>query len=92
MGFLDTLIHLLGFAAPALVLGLLLPLAARWLLPAGGLVTRYWPQAALVALAGLAALLAGLWFFGRDGKMGAYAALVAAAAVAQWLLGAGWRR
>ncbi|MFD0667706.1 hypothetical protein ACT80S_08300 [Ramlibacter sp. MAHUQ-53] len=92
MGFFQSLLHLLGFVAPALALGLLLPLAARWALPAGGRVTRYWPQAALVAAAGTAALLAGLWFFGRDGKMASYAALVAVAALAQWLLAAGWRR
>lgn len=93
MGFLDTLIHLSGFAAPALVLGLLLPLVARLAASHGGRrVAGYWLQAALVAGAGAAALAGGLWYFGRDGKMAAYAALVAVAASVQWLLVAGWRR
>jgi hypothetical protein len=42
-------------------------------------------------VAGLAALAAGLWYFGRDGKMAAYAALVLAVASAQWLVARAWR-
>ncbi len=92
MGFSDTLIHLLGFAAPALVLGLLLPLAARVAWPVARRPARYWVQAAIVTVAGLATLVAGLWWFGRDGKMATYAALVVVAASVQWLVAAGWRR
>ncbi len=92
MGFSDTLFHLFGFAAPALVLGLLLPLAARVARPGARRPPRYWVQAAVVAAAGVATLAAGLWWFGRDGKMATYAALVAVAASVQWLVGAGWRR
>ncbi len=91
MGFLDALLHLSGFAAPALALGLLMPLAARWALPRRP-AARYRVQAAVVFAAGLAALVAGLVLFGRDGKMGAYAALVLAAATAQWALAGGWRK
>ena len=90
MGPLAFAHHLIGFAAPALFLAALLPLAARLLLrgqPAG----RWWLQAALVLLAGLAALGAGLWYFGRDGKMLTYAALVLAAASAQWLAMRAWK-
>ena len=36
-------------------------------------------------------LVAGLVFFGRDGKMATYAALVLAIASSQWLLLRGWR-
>ncbi len=91
MGFFDGLFHLLGFAAPALALGLLMPLAARWILPrAAG--ARYRVQAGVVFAAGLAALVGGLVVFGRDGKMATYAALVLAAATAQWALAGAWRK
>jgi hypothetical protein len=33
----------------------------------------------------------GLWFFGRDGKMASYAALLVVAATSQWIGGRGWR-
>ena len=90
MGPLDLALHLLGFAAPALFLALVLPPASRLFLrrtPATG----WWLQAALVLLAGLAALAGGLWYFGRDGKMLTYAGLVLAAASAQWLAARAWK-
>ena len=93
---LDALIHLLNFAAPALALAFALPLLAQLLdrfsdrkraaslnLPA---------QSAINFVAGLAVLAAGLWFFGRDGKMATYAALVLVLASTQWGMGRGWRR
>jgi hypothetical protein len=43
-------------------------------------------------LVGMAALAAGLWIWGNDGKMGTYAALVVACASSQWLLMRAWRR
>lgn len=95
MGFLDALFHLSGFAAPALALGLLMPLAARWLLPRPGgarATGRYRFQAVVVFAAGLAALVAGLVVFGRDGKMATYTALVLVAATAQWVLAGAWRK
>ena len=96
MNPLDALIHLLNFAAPALALALALPLLAR-------LVNRFlderraaslgWlAQAAINFVAGLAVLAAGLWFFGRDGKMTTYAALMLVLASTQWGMGRGWRR
>ncbi|HSV44999.1 MAG TPA: hypothetical protein VLJ58_04325 [Ramlibacter sp.] len=88
MGPLDLLFHLLNFAAPALVVGLLLALCARLAWPGGGSV---WTHAGLNALAGVAVLAAGLWYFGRDGKMATYAALVGVAAFSQWLLSRGWK-
>ncbi len=91
MGFFDALFHLSGFAAPALALGLAMPLLARWVLPRPPAV-RYRVQAAIVFAAGFAALTAGLAWFGRDGKMASYAGLVLAAATAQWLLAGGWRK
>jgi hypothetical protein len=84
------LIHLLSFAAPALVVAFLVTCAARLILPAGATL-RWWPSFAINALAGLAILGAGLWFYGRDGKMMTYAALVVGVASCQWLIGRAWR-
>jgi hypothetical protein len=96
MNPLDGLIHLLNFAAPALALALSLPLLAR-------LMARFsdgkraqslgwFTQAAINFVVGLTVLAAGLWFFGRDGKMATYAALVLVLASTQWVMGNGWRR
>lgn len=82
--------HLLGFAAPAAALALLVAGAARLLWRGKGL-TGWWTCVALNFVVGLAVLGAGLAFFGRDGKMATYAALVLAVATAQWLASRGWR-
>ena len=51
-----------------------------------------WSRLAAWAVAGSAvALLAGLVWTGRDGKMATYAALVAVVATTQWLAGRGWQ-
>lgn len=85
MGFSDLINHLLNFVAPAVVVGSMLALA-------GWFFTRKVPkrraaiaQAAINSVAGLVALALALWFFGRDGKMAAYAALVVVCATSQWL-------
>ncbi|HZY18970.1 MAG TPA: hypothetical protein VFE82_10845 [Ramlibacter sp.] len=91
MGPLDLLPHLGGFLAPAAFLALLLPLLARLMLRATAGRSALWLQAMLVFLAGSAVLAAGLWWFGRDGKMVTYGALVLAAASMQWLVLRAWR-
>jgi hypothetical protein len=48
-------------------------------------------QAAIIFIVNAIVLTAGLVFFGNDGKMATYAAMVLAAAVCQWVLGRGWR-
>lgn len=92
MGFSDLFLHFSGFAAPALTLALLMPLASRLVLPRRGPRVRYWPQVAGCLVTGLAVLAAGLWYFGHDGKVATYGALVLAVATAQWLMAGGWRR
>jgi hypothetical protein len=83
--------HLLSFAAPAFAVALLVTFAARFVLPRSG-APRSWVVAFFVNfLAGVAVLGAGLWYFGRDGKMATYAALVLAVASCQWLMGRAWR-
>ena len=84
MGPFDLLNHLLNFAAPALVVGLLLALLAPVVYRKVPVAHSLRAQAAMNFVAGLAALLAGLVFFGRDGKMATYAAMVLACAASQW--------
>jgi hypothetical protein len=55
-------------------------------------VPGWWVQCALVFLAGVVVLLAGLVISGRDGMMLTYAALVAVCGTVQWLAMRGWRR
>ncbi|WP_041675625.1 hypothetical protein [Ramlibacter tataouinensis] len=92
MGPFDFLLHLANFAAPALGLALLLVAAARLLGLNRPAAPPAWAQVAVVFAAGLAVLGVGLWWFGRDGKMVTYGALVGVAATVQWLLTGAWRR
>ena len=92
MNLWNALIHLLNFAAPALALALSLPLLARFM-DRFSEVNRaknlgWLAQVAINLIAGLTVLTAGLWLFGRDGKMATYAALVLVLASTQW--GMGW--
>lgn len=91
MNLLDLLRHLLGFFAPAFAVAVLVTLAAPLVLPRGGPRPRWWLMIALNAAVGAVVLAAGLWYFGRDGKMATYAALVVVVGSFQWLLGRGWR-
>jgi hypothetical protein len=87
--------HLLNFVLPAAAVALLLVLSSRVL---GGVfrssrpvAVTWWAQTAIVFAANVAVLVAGLVFFGRDGKMMTYAAMVAGAAACQWILLGAWR-
>jgi hypothetical protein len=92
MGPLDLLDHLLNFAVPALFVGVLLALAAKALVRRAPAAPALWKQMAINVVGGLGVMLAGLAFFGRDGKMATYAALVVVCATSQWLLLRGWRK
>lgn len=83
--------HFAGFLAPALAVGALVALAARVILPPAARPRSWWLAVALNTLAGTLVLAGGLWFFGRDGKMATYAALVLVVATVQWLSGRAWR-
>lgn len=86
----DVLLHLMGFAAPALFVALAAVFGSR-LLRRDPAAPRWWAQFAINFTVGLAVLAAGLWHFGVDGKMATYAALVTAIATVQWLVGRGWK-
>ncbi len=84
MGPLDLLNHLLNFAAPALLVAGVLAFLAPALMRNKALARTRFAQIAINFVVGLLALLVGLVFFGRDGKMLSYAALVLACATSQW--------
>jgi hypothetical protein len=90
MGPIDLSLHILGFAAPAFFVAAAVTFGARWLGRAPQPL-RWWVQTAINFTAGAGALLAGLWYFGVDGKMATYAALVGAIAASQWICGRGWK-
>ena len=91
MGPLDFLDHLFNFLAPALWVALGVATFARFALAKSPSVLSWRGQLAINFVVCAAALAAGLWVFGRDGKMATYAALVLACASSQWLLSRGWK-
>ncbi len=84
MTVLGALAHLLGLLAPAVVTAGLLWLAAGlWRSGRKGGIGL-----GLLAFAGCAVLLAGLAYFGRDGKIATYATLVLIqGSIVWWLRG-----
>lgn len=87
--------QLLNFMAPAAFVALFVVLVAR-------VFSRFFrskrpfplspvAQFAIVFIASLGLLVAGLVIFGRDGKMASYALLAVGAATCQWLLLRGWK-
>ena len=84
MGPLDLINHLLNFAAPAVFVGVFVAWVAPGVLRTGGGKGRFAVRAIANSAAGLCAVLAGLWFFGNDGKMASYLALVVASAASQF--------
>jgi hypothetical protein len=92
MGFFDLLNHLLNFLAPAAFVALTVPLGTRFFKKNKPLAFTYIAQAAINFVACAIVLAAGLWWFGNDGKMATYAAMVLASATVQWVLMKGWRK
>lgn len=87
MGPLDLINHLLNFAAPAVFVGVFVALLAPWVLGRDRGSTSTVVRAAVNSGVGVVVLAAGLWFFGNDGKMASYLALVVASAASQfWLM------
>ena len=91
MGPLDQILHLINFCAPALAVGALLALLGPMLIGKQPLALGFIACTAMNCVAGVLALGLGLWFFGNDGKMASYAAMVVAMASSQWLGARGWR-
>jgi hypothetical protein len=91
MGPLDQIYHLANFLTPAVAVGVVLAMTGPVFWKNSALAPRFIEQAAINCVAGAVALGLGLWFFGRDGKMASYAALVVVVATSQWVGGRGWR-
>jgi hypothetical protein len=83
--------HLFNFVLPALTVGCLLAAMAPLLMKKVRPHHSWLTQTALNAAVGLLVLLGGLVFFGREGKMATYAAMVLACASSQWFAGRAWR-
>jgi hypothetical protein len=86
MDSLSLIVHVLNFLAPALAVG-------AWVTFIHPLVWRHahaWKgwrsKLVLNSAAGALMLLLGLLWFGQDGKMVSYLAMVLACASSQWLL------
>ena len=75
MSALDVIYHCLNFVAPAVSVAALLALVLWW--RAKHVRARTWRPWAWLSLAGVLVLLAGLVWFGRDGKLATYGAMVA---------------
>jgi len=86
MGLFDLMNHLLSFAAPAVFVGVFTAVVAHWVMPKASRRSALLLPALVNSAVGLCVLAAGLWFFGNDGKMASYLALVLAAAASQLVL------
>jgi hypothetical protein len=84
---LDAFWHLVNFALPAVGVAAVGAAGAKLLWRRELAGTSWLRLVGWASAAGLLALLLGLWFFGRDGKMATYGALVLAAATALWWVG-----
>ena len=94
MGPYEQILHVLNFMAPAWGVALFGVLAAR-LAARGGLALSRWSwrkQTVVSGVVGSTVLAGGLVFFGVDGKMTTYSALVMVCGTAQWLMCKGWQR
>ena len=83
MAPLDLINHLLGFVAPAFAVAAVLALVAHWFMKKRPSAPGFFAQVAINFIAGALALVAGLLFFGNDGKMASYAAMVVVCATSQ---------
>lgn len=84
MGVLDFLVHLLNFVAPAVVIALLVTALARVFWPKLAFANVLYREFAINVIVCIFFSLAGLWYFGRDGTIAAYTAMVAGCATSQW--------
>jgi hypothetical protein len=87
--------HLINLLAPsafvAVVLVLLGKLAGRIFASNKPLGQSIWVQAAIIFIVNAVVTVAGLVFFGNDGKMATYAAVVVASALTYWVMQRGWK-
>ncbi len=92
MSFWAACIHLANFVYPALGMAVLVSLLAHWLAPKPRRGLKLVHAMPLNAAVGIAVLVSGLVYFGNDGKMATYAALIAASAGTAFAAQGLWRR
>ena len=92
MNILSLFNHLLNFVAPAVFVGFFLAVLAPWVLRKPARWGTWTLRALSNTACGLAALVAGLWFFGHDGKMLSYLGLILASAASQFCWMQAWRK
>ncbi len=86
MDSLSLIVHVLNFLAPALAVGAWITLVSP-LVWRGPHAWRGWRgRLFLNSAAGALMLILGIFWFGQDGKMVTYLAMVMACASSQWLL------
>ena len=85
MGPFNLLNHLFNFLAPALAVAVVLALVGPWFMKKSPSAPGVLAQIAINFVAGALTLSAGLWFFGNDGKMASYGAMVVVCAISQAL-------
>ena len=83
MAPLDQMNHLLSFLAPAFAVAVVLALVVSLFMDKRPSAPGLLAQIAINFVASALALAAGLWFFGNDGKMASYAAMVVVCATSQ---------
>ena len=89
MGILDLFFHFTNFLLPAVAVACLLtPGVVGWrgLRLSGPAARRLWHVLFVLGGVGVGVLLIGLAWYGRDGKMATYAALVLAMGSTAWWL------
>lgn len=91
MGLFDILNHLVNFTAPAAFVAIFTAFFARAVLHGKLSLPGFRRLAATCFVASLLVLVAGLGYFGRDGKMATYAVMVLTCATVPWVLARGWR-
>jgi membrane protease YdiL (CAAX protease family) len=94
MTVLAALIHIFNFILPAVFVGGLLAALAPLVLRIKTKRTRQqvMRQWLINSIVGIAVLALGLWFYGVDGKMMSYTALVATQALSQFMQLRAWRK
>jgi drug/metabolite transporter (DMT)-like permease len=94
MTFLSAPLHILNLILPAVFVGGLLAVIAPLVLRIQTKRTRQqmMRQWLINAIVGIATLAFGLWFYGVDGKMMSYTALVVAQALSQFVQLRAWRK
>jgi hypothetical protein len=91
MSPLELVNHLLNFVAPAVWMALLVPLGARFIVKKVPSAPPFWVQAGVSFALNVTVLALGLWFFGRDGKMATYSAMVFVCATWTWMFSRSWK-